>query len=168
MTDSRKVVAIVGAGPAGLIAAQELSQYPSLDIHIFEQKPSVARKFLIAGRGGLNLTHSEAIPGFTEKYEENAGRFKYFLARFSPGDLINWANSLGIETFRGSSGRIFPNGLKATPLLRAWLKALDKENIHFHLKQSWQQINENNTLVFKDTEGTTMEFRVDAILYAMG
>lgn len=168
MADSRKTVAIVGAGPAGLMAAQELSQYSSLDIHIFEQKPSVGRKFLIAGRGGLNLTHSESVTGFVEKYEENAERFRRYLERFSPDDTVAWVKSLGIHTFKGSSGRIFPEGLKATPLLRAWLNILNRENIHFHLRHSWQQTTGQGSLIFKNAAAERIEFDADAILYAMG
>lgn len=168
LASSRKIVAIVGAGPAGLIAAQELSRYNTVDIHIFEQKPSVARKFLIAGRGGLNLTHSEPITTFAEKYDENKGRFTQYLGRFAPKDMLKWAETLGIKTFKGSSGRIFPDGLKATPLLRAWLKALDQENVTFHLKHSWQGTKNDGTLIFQDSEVGQIEFNTDAILYAMG
>ncbi|MEX1034377.1 MAG: TIGR03862 family flavoprotein [Sneathiella sp.] len=168
MTDRRKTVAIVGAGPAGLMAAQVLSEHSSLDIHIFDHKPSVARKFLIAGRGGLNLTHSEDITRFTQKYEENSDRFTQYLKRFSPEDMITWANSLGIETFTGSSGRMFPTGLKATPLLRSWLKLLDQRKVQFHLKHSWIETRENNSLLFRTADGTSIEFTADAILYAMG
>ena len=167
-TGSGKIVAIVGAGPAGLMAAQVLSQHSSLEIHLFDHKPSVARKFLIAGRGGLNLTHSENIAQFTQKYEENSGRFSAYLKRFSPGDMISWAKAHGIETFTGTSGRIFPTSLKATPLLRAWLTHLDQQKVQFHLKHSWIETKENKILIFRTAEGKTLEFDADAVLYAMG
>lgn len=164
----KKIVTIIGAGPAGLIAAQILSRIDTLQIHVFEQKPSVARKFLIAGRGGLNLTHSEPLPHFTEKYEENAARFASFLARFSPEDMITWAESLGIPVFKGSSGRVFPEGLKATPLLRAWLKQLEAAQVQFHLKHRWLKTRGNQTLVFSTPDAPAFEFKADAILYALG
>ncbi|WP_340149812.1 TIGR03862 family flavoprotein [uncultured Sneathiella sp.] len=161
-------MAIVGAGPAGLMAAQVLSQHSSVEVHLFDHKPSVARKFLIAGRGGLNLTHSEDIAHFTRKYAENSTRFSEYLNRFSPDDMIRWASTLGIETFKGSSGRIFPTGLKATPLLRAWLALLDEQNVQLHLKHSWIETRENRTLIFRTAVGKTVEFDADAVLYAMG
>jgi uncharacterized flavoprotein (TIGR03862 family) len=164
----KKTVAIIGAGPAGLIAAETLCQLENVDIHIFERKPSVARKFLLAGRGGLNLTHSDQVMDFVKKYGNDAARFEKFLERFSPEDLIAWAHSLGINTFKGSSGRIFPKGLKATPLLRAWLKLLDQDNIHFHLQHSWQQTTETGKLIFQKSNAEQIEFAADVILYAMG
>ncbi|MAZ02192.1 MAG: aminoacetone oxidase family FAD-binding enzyme [Sneathiella sp.] len=167
-TGSGKIVAIVGAGPTGLMAAQVLSRHSSIEVHLFDHKPSVARKFLIAGRGGLNLTHSEDVTHFTRKYAENSARFSQYLNRFSPDDMISWASALSIETFKGSSGRIFPTGLKATPLLRAWLALLDEQNVQFHLKHSWIEIRDNKTLIFRTAEGKTVEFEADAVLYAMG
>lgn len=168
MAHPKKTVAIIGAGPAGLIAAQRLSQYDDLDIHIFDQKPSVARKFLLAGRGGLNLTHSEPRDRFVQKYDENSERFSHFLDRFSPQDMISWAYALGIKTFKGSSGRIFPEGLKATPLLRAWLRQLDRNNVHFHLKHSWRDLAANNRHIFLNGDGQSVEFTADASIFAMG
>ncbi|MCR9214261.1 MAG: TIGR03862 family flavoprotein [Proteobacteria bacterium] len=168
MALSRKTVAIVGAGPAGLIAAEILSRHDTLDIHIFEKKPSAARKFLIAGRGGLNLTHSEPIDDFIQKYEPHKDRFGAYLKRFSPQDMIAWALSLGVETFKGSSGRIFPKGLKATPLLRAWLSRLSRDNIHFHLKHSWIETKDDGTLIFSGPEDENVDFLADAVLFAMG
>jgi uncharacterized flavoprotein (TIGR03862 family) len=150
------------------MAAQILSAFENVDIHIFEQKPSVARKFLIAGRGGLNLTHSESLPEFTKKYGENAPRFEKYLSRFSPEKMIEWATSLGITLFKGSSGRMFPTGLKATPLLRAWLKVLDQPNIHFHLKHSWIKAGPDNNLLFNLPKNQQFDFKADAILYALG
>ncbi|MEH6527032.1 MAG: TIGR03862 family flavoprotein [Sneathiella sp.] len=168
MASRTKIIAIIGAGPAGLIAAQKLSKIENLQIHVFDQKPSVARKFLIAGRGGLNLTHSEPLPKFTEKYEENAARFAQFLARFSPDDMINWATSLGVSLFKGSSGRMFPDGLKATPLLRAWLKELEGAQVQFHLKHRWLKTEADQKLLFSTPDTPSFEFEADAILYAMG
>ncbi|USG60954.1 TIGR03862 family flavoprotein [Sneathiella marina] len=163
-----KIVAIIGAGPAGLIAAQKLSGIENLQLHVFDQKPSVARKFLIAGRGGLNLTHSEPLTHFTEKYAENAERFSAFLKRFSPEDMMNWAAALGISVFKGSSGRIFPDGLKATPLLRAWLKELERAQVQFHLRHRWLKTGDDQTLVFSTQDNPALAFKADAILYAMG
>ncbi len=168
LTEPRKTVAIVGAGPAGLMAAEILAGHASVDIHIFEKKPSAARKFLIAGRGGLNLTHSEPTADFVQKYNSRKDRFSSYLERFSPQDMIAWAHSLGIETFAGSSGRIFPKGLKATPLLRAWLNRLTRDNIHFHFKHSWRETKDDGTLIFSSREEGTVAFRADAALFALG
>jgi uncharacterized flavoprotein (TIGR03862 family) len=132
-------VAIYGAGPAGLIAAEKLLQQ-GFEVHIFDRMVSPARKFLMAGRGGLNLTHSENIEEFLSRYHDCPPWFLDIIRDFSPQDLQTWAHDLGIETFIGSSGRVFPKAMKASPLLRAWLKRLDKA--HFHFKHEFTGVQD--------------------------
>ena len=123
MSDSARTIHIIGAGPAGLMAAERLAR-AGLAVTVHEAMPSVARKFLMAGRGGLNLTHSEALAPFTGRYGDAAGTVAAWLDTFSPTHLIGWAEGLGQATFTGSSGRVFPRAMKASPLLRAWLGRL--------------------------------------------
>ena len=116
-------VAIVGGGPAGLMAAEILSQMGH-EVHLFDAMPSVGRKFLLAGRGGLNLTHSEDFDKFSARYAESQNYLQPVLSAWGAKDLCQWAESLGVETFVGSSGRVFPKEMKAAPLLRSWLSRL--------------------------------------------
>ncbi len=126
MTDSAKnlhTVIIIGGGPAGLMAAEVLSQ-AGVRVDLYDAMPSVGRKFLLAGRGGLNLTHSEDLELFLSRYGDRRPQIEPLLEAFSPDDLRAWATNLGIKTFVGSSGRVFPTDMKASPLLRAWLNRL--------------------------------------------
>ena len=116
-------VAVLGGGPAGLMAAQTLSQQ-GRSVHLFDGMPSVGRKFLLAGRGGLNLTHSEPLATFVTRFGAHQAQMQSLLTQWGPQDLRAWAADLGIETFVGSSGRVFPQEMKAAPLLRAWLHRL--------------------------------------------
>ncbi|MDI1348313.1 TIGR03862 family flavoprotein [Aquabacterium sp.] len=129
-------VAIVGGGPAGLMAAELLSQ-SGIQVDLFDTKPSVGRKFLLAGRGGLNLTHSEPLPRFQARFAERSEWLSPLLEAFGPDALRAWAQGLGIETFVGSSGRVFPTDLKAAPLLRAWLHRLRQQGVRFHMRHRW-------------------------------
>ena len=129
-------VAIVGGGPAGLMAAELLSQ-SGVQVDLFDTKPSVGRKFLLAGRGGLNLTHSEPLPRFQTRFAERSALLSPLLDAFGPDALRAWAQGLGIETFVGSSGRVFPTDLKAAPLLRAWLHRLRQQGVRFHMRHRW-------------------------------
>ena len=129
-------VAIVGGGPAGLMAAELLSQ-SGIQVDLFDTKPSVGRKFLLAGRGGLNLTHSEPLPRFQARFAERSEWLSPLLEDFGPDALRAWAQGLGIETFVGSSGRVFPTDLKAAPLLRAWLHRLRQQGVRFHMRHRW-------------------------------
>jgi uncharacterized flavoprotein (TIGR03862 family) len=131
-----KTAAVIGAGPAGLMAAEVLSA-GGLAVTVYDRMPSVGRKFLMAGRGGLNLTHSESLDKFLARYGAASAHLKLMLEAFPPYALINWANSLGAETFTGSSGRIFPKAMKASPLLRAWLERLNRQNVQFRLRHDW-------------------------------
>jgi uncharacterized flavoprotein (TIGR03862 family) len=130
-------VAIVGAGPAGLFAAEILSA-AGKRVVVYERMPSVARKFLMAGRGGLNLTHSEPFDRFITRYGAAAERLRPMLEAFTPSDLRAWADGLGAETFIGSSGRVFPKAMKASPLLRAWLARLEAQGVAIRTRTMWR------------------------------
>ena len=129
-------MAIIGGGPAGLMAAEVLSQQ-GVKVDVYDAMSSLGRKFLMAGKSGLNLTHSEPIEKFVARYGNRRAQVEAWLNDFSPNDLREWARGLGIETFVGTSGRVFPVRMKASPLLRAWLKRLGEAGINFHLKHRW-------------------------------
>src|SRR3954466_6140781 len=129
-TDERSLddvprAAVIGGGPAGLMAAEVMAR-AGIHVEVFDATPSVGRKLLLAGRGGLNLAHSEPLERFVTRYGDRAPRVASWLDRFSPDDLRAWAAELGIETFVGTSGRVFPIQFKASPLLRAWLRRLER------------------------------------------
>lgn len=127
---------VIGGGPAGLMAAQVLAE-AGCRVDLFDAMPSVGRKFLLAGKGGLNLTHSEALPAFVARYGARAAQVAPWLAAWPPRALRDWAATLGVETFVGSSGRVFPRDLKAAPLLRAWLHRLREQGVRLHMRQRW-------------------------------
>jgi uncharacterized flavoprotein (TIGR03862 family) len=129
-------VVIIGGGPAGLMAAEVLIQH-GVKVDVYDSMPSLGRKFLMAGRGGLNLTHSEPFEKFVSRYGNRRGNIEPMLKSFGPDELIKWASGLGIETFVGTSGRVFPKEMKSSPLLRAWLKRLDEAGVNFHLGHKW-------------------------------
>ena len=135
MASEKYDVLVVGGGPAGLRAA-EIASAAGLRTLLADHKPSVGRKFLVAGRGGLNLTHSEPVEKFPERYGASAARWQSLLADFSPDDLRNWAKALGIETFIGTSGRIFPLTKQAAPLLRRWIERLREQGVSFRPRYS--------------------------------
>jgi uncharacterized flavoprotein (TIGR03862 family) len=145
-------VAIVGAGPAGLIAAEVLAQ-GGARVMVYDAMPSVGRKFLMAGRGGLNLTHSEKLPAFITRYREAMPQLAAAIEAFPPDALRAWSEALGQPTFVGSSGRIFPKTLKASPLLRAWLRRLDAMGVKFVLRQRWTGWDESGRLLFQTPDG---------------
>ena len=144
-------VAVIGAGPAGLMAAQVLAEGGS-KVTIYERMPSAGRKFLMAGRGGLNLTHSEPIEHFLSRYGPAAKAVAPWVEAFSPGDLIAWAEGLGQPTFVGSSGRVFPKALKASPLLRAWLARLNALGVVLQTRHDWQGWDAQGRLRFETPE----------------
>ncbi|CAM3131696.1 NAD(P)/FAD-dependent oxidoreductase [Asticcacaulis taihuensis] len=141
-------IIIIGAGPAGLMAAEILSA-AGRHVEIYDRMPSVARKFLMAGRGGLNLTHSEPFDRFVTRYGKRAPLLKPALEAFTPKDLRAWADGLGAETFIGTSGRIFPKAMKASPLLRAWLKRLEAQGVVLHTRHEWRGW-QDGALLFND------------------
>lgn len=140
-------IAIVGAGPAGLIAADILSA-AGKRVVVYERMPSVARKFLMAGRGGLNLTHSEPFAQFVTRYGEAQSQLAPILEAFTPNDLIAWVNGLGQETLIGSSGRVFPKAMKASPLLRALLQRLAAQGVEIQTRARWTGWDEAGALRF--------------------
>jgi uncharacterized flavoprotein (TIGR03862 family) len=160
-------VAIVGAGPAGLIAAETLSA-AGRRVVVFERMPSVARKFLMAGRGGLNLTHSEPFGDFMSRYGEARAHLQPMLEAFSPHDLIAWAEKLGQQTFVGSSGRVFPKVMKTSPLLRAWLARLQTQGVEIHTRRRWCGWSGGGALRFARDDGADETFEASSTLLALG
>ncbi len=164
-------VAIVGGGPAGLMAAEVLSQ-AGVSVHLFDAMPSVGRKFLLAGKGGLNLTHSEPSEPFRGRYGSRRAEVGKWLDHMDAEAVRRWAKGLGVETFVGSSGRVFPLEMKAAPLLRAWLQRLRHPAsgvpVQFHMRHRWQGWD-GHTLAFEPT-GTAGVTRVHAraTLVALG
>jgi uncharacterized flavoprotein (TIGR03862 family) len=128
--------AVIGAGPAGLMAAQELAA-AGWPVDVFDAMPSVGRKFLLAGKGGLNLTHAEPLGEFLARYGARRAELAPLLHAFGPQAMRDWAHGLGVPTFVGSSGRVFPQSMKAAPLLRAWLHRLRESGVRFHMRHRW-------------------------------
>ena len=159
-----KSVAVIGGGPAGLMAADVLT---ASGASVVDRMPSVGRKFLLAGRGGLNLTHSDPLDLFLSRYGAARPHLEPALKRFPPDALRAFSESLGQETFVGSSGRVFPKALKASPLLRAWLRALDARGVVFRLRHHWRGWNESGELVFDSPEGRIAN-KPDATVLALG
>jgi uncharacterized flavoprotein (TIGR03862 family) len=169
MKSSQPQVAIIGGGPAGLMTAERLLQ-AGLQVDLFDAMPSVGRKFLLAGKGGLNLTHSEPIEPFLTRYGERAPEISRWLIGFSPQALRDWAHSLGIETFVGSSGRVFPIEMKAAPLLRAWLHRLRLQGLRLHARHRWQGWAEGDapTLLHFASPDGPVSVQPDAVVLALG
>ncbi|RAK58572.1 aminoacetone oxidase family FAD-binding enzyme [Phenylobacterium hankyongense] len=166
MSPPRPAVAIVGAGPAGLIAAETLSAAGAA-VTVYERMPSVGRKLLMAGRGGLNLTHSEDFERFVGRYGDAAARLRPMLEALPPAALTAWAEGLGQPTFTGSSGRIFPKALKASPLLRAWLLRLQAQGVEIRTRWDWQGWDSAGALVFRTPAGE-QAVTADATILALG
>ena len=145
-------VAVIGAGPAGLMAAEVLAQ-AGARVTVYDAMPSAGRKFLMAGRGGLNLTHSEALPAFLARYGAATPNLAAAITAFPPDDLRQWSEELGQPTFVGSSGRAFPQAFKASPLLRAWLRRLDSIGVQFALRHRWIGWEQNGQLSFQAPDG---------------
>jgi uncharacterized flavoprotein (TIGR03862 family) len=159
-------VAIIGGGPAGLMAAEVLSQ-AGIRVDLYDGMPSVGRKFLLAGVGGMNITHSEAYPAFLSRYAERAPQIAPLLRGFDADALCTWIHDLGIETFIGSSGRVFPTDMKAAPLLRAWLKRLRDSGVVIHTRHRWLGWDEHGALRIDSPEGE-ITVKPDATLLALG
>jgi uncharacterized flavoprotein (TIGR03862 family) len=168
-------VAVIGGGPAGLMAAEVLSQ-GGVQVDLFDAMPSVGRKFLLAGKGGMNLTHSEARAPFIARYGKRQAEIAALLNVFGPEDLRSWAQGLGVETFIGSSGRVFPVDMKAAPLLRAWLHRLRSHGVRFHVRHRWLGwAAQDDALLFSSPVGDggvegveTRATHFDALILALG
>ncbi|WP_431206578.1 NAD(P)/FAD-dependent oxidoreductase [Bradyrhizobium betae] len=162
MTD----VAVIGAGPAGLMAAEVLAQ-GGARVVVYDAMPSAGRKFLMAGRGGLNLTHSEPLPDFLTRYREAMPHLRAAIEAFPPDALRDWSTALGQVTFVGSSGRVFPKTFKASPLLRAWLRRLDAAGVQFAFRHRWTGWDEQGRLKFQTTDDT-LAIDAKATVLALG
>jgi len=159
-------IAIVGGGPAGLFAAEHL-RAAGLEVDLYDAKGSVGRKFLIAGKGGLNLTHSDPFAVFVSRYGTRRDAVADWLRDFDADALRAWAAGLGVETFVGSSGRVFPRDLKAAPLLRGWVRRLRDQGVRFHVQHRWLGWAEGNRLRFAHPGGET-RVDADAVVLALG
>ncbi len=162
----KKRIAIIGAGPAGLMAAEVLSQW-DYDVHVYEQKPSAARKFLMAGKTGLNISHAELFEQFIQRYDR-ADWLSDWIRRWDATWIQNWMQGLGIESYVGSSGRIFPVEMKAAPLLRAWLKRLTEQGIQFHYRHACLGIQSNTVKIQDLVQQREFSEDFDAIVLACG
>jgi len=160
------LVAVVGAGPAGLMAAERLAQ-AGRAVAVYDRMPSVGRKFQLAGRGGLNLTHSEPLSRFLEHYGPARPALAPAIEAFPPEALRAWCAELGHETFVGSSGRVFPRSFKATPLLRAWLGRLARLGVRFHMGHRWTGWDGAGALRFAAASGEVV-VRPAATVLALG
>ena len=145
-------VAVIGTGPAGLMAAEVLAQ-GGAGVTVYDAMPSAGRKFLMAGRGGLNLTHSESLPAFLARYREAMPKLAAAVEAFPPDRLRQWSEQIGQPTFVGSSGRVFPEAFKASPLLRAWLRRLDSMGVQLKLRHRWTGWDEQGRLLFETPDG---------------
>ncbi|BFU91474.1 MAG: NAD(FAD)-utilizing dehydrogenase [Nitrospira sp.] len=159
-------IVIIGGGPAGLMAA-EAATTAGASVELYDAMPSVGRKFLLAGKGGLNLTHSEPIEPFLSRYGSRRAFIEPAIRAFPPATLRAWAHELGVETFIGTSGRIFPTDLKAAPLLRAWLRRLRKANVQFHVRHRWCGWDQEGLLFFTTPHGP-VHIKADAVVLALG
>jgi len=162
---NQKRIAIIGGGPAGLAAAELLS-LSGHAVTVYDAMPTFARKFLLAGKSGLNITHSEDYARFATRFGAAAGRLRPALDAFTPGDIRDWAAGLGTETFVGSSGRVFPTVMKASPLLRAWLRRLEAQGVTLRSRHRWVGFAEEGYLC-ETPEGRSI-VHCDAALLALG
>jgi uncharacterized flavoprotein (TIGR03862 family) len=163
MTMPKNDIAIIGAGPAGLMAAEVAAQ-GGAHVTVYDVMPSVGRKFLMAGRGGLNLTHSEPLPAFLSRYGDATPQLAAAITAFPPDSLREWSQALGQPTFVGSSGRVFPEAFKASPLLRAWLRRLDSVGVQFALRHRWTGWDSDGRLAFATPDGTRVVDAQAAVL----
>lgn len=166
--DAAARVAVIGGGPAGLMAAEALAA-AGARVELFDAMPSIGRKFLLAGKGGLNLTHSEPLESFLDRFGSRRTELEPMLRTFGPTELRAWAQALGIATFVGSSGRVFPTDLKAAPLLRAWLHRLRAAGVSFHMRHRWIGWGDGGDLAlrFAGPQGD-VDVEVDAVVLALG
>ncbi|MFP3186426.1 MAG: TIGR03862 family flavoprotein, partial [Paraburkholderia sp.] len=179
-------VAVIGGGPAGLMAAEALATQQGVRVNVYDAMPSVGRKFLMAGKGGMNITHSESIEPFLGRYGARREQIAPLLDAFGPDSLRAWLRDLGVETFVGSSGRVFPTDMKAAPMLRAWLHRLKEAGVRFHMRHKWvgwespdfgnatdvghedtTRRTAQQTLRFMTPTGE-QQVRADAVVFALG
>ncbi len=165
-TETVPGIAVIGGGPAGLMAA-ETARAAGIDVDVFDAMGSVGRKFLIAGKGGLNLTHSESRPAFDARYRERMHAVGEWLNDFDADALRAWAGGFGIDTYVGSSGRVFPSDRKAAPLLRGWVRRLRESGVRFHVHHRWLGWDEAGALRFATPDGERL-FAAQATVLAMG
>jgi uncharacterized flavoprotein (TIGR03862 family) len=161
-----KTAIVIGGGPAGLMAAEELA-LAGVQVDVYDAMPSVGRKFLLAGIGGLNITHAEPLEAFVSRYGARAPHLSAWLDTFSPSVLRDWVHALGIETFVGTSQRVFPKDMKSAPLLRAWLHRLRGQGVRFHARHRWLGWAEDDSLRFASPQGE-IAARSDATVLALG
>ena len=159
-------VIVIGGGPAGLMAAEVLMQ-AGVQVDLYDSMPSTGRKFLVAGRGGLNLTHAESREQFLSNYGDRQPQLEPILDQFGPDDLRSWVHGLGFETFVGTSQRVFPVGMKAAPILHAWLERLRTAGVNFHVRHKWLAWSEDGCLRFSAPDGDRSVF-ADATILALG
>jgi len=159
-------IAVIGGGPAGLMAAERVCA-AGAEVDLYDAMASVGRKFLLAGKGGLNLTHDEPVETFLSRYGSRRQQIDPLVKAFGPEALRDWVHALGIKTFAGSSGRIFPHDMKAAPLLRAWLRRLRAANVQFHVRHRWTGWNEDGALSFTTPQGP-IAVQADATILALG
>jgi uncharacterized flavoprotein (TIGR03862 family) len=160
-------VAVIGGGPAGLMAAETLAG-AGVVVDLYDAMPSVGRKFLLAGRGGLNLTHAEPAAHFRQRFPGRETEVGRWLDAFDAQALRDWCHGLGVDTFVGSSGRVFPTEMKAAPLLRAWLHRLRAAGVHFHMRHRWLGWEaDGRTLQFATESGITRS-HANATVLALG
>ena len=161
-----KTVAIIGGGPAGLMAAEVISAQ-GIYVDVYDAMPSVGRKFLMAGKSGLNITHSDPFDVFASRYGKRREQIAPLLKTFGAEQLLAWVHGLGVQTFVGSSGRVFPVEMKASPLLRAWLQRLNSSGVTLHLRHKLTGIHPDRTLQFNAPEGN-VTVQADAVILALG
>ncbi|MBJ6608974.1 MAG: TIGR03862 family flavoprotein [Candidatus Thiothrix moscowensis] len=161
-----KPVVIIGGGPAGLMAAEQLLATGYL-VDLYDAMPTVGRKFLLAGIGGLNITHAEPFPTFCSRYAERQPQIQPLLEQFGAEELRQWCSDLGVETFVGTSGRVFPKEMKAAPLLRAWLARLKQQGLRLHPRHRWLGWDEQRQLVFQNPQGH-ITAPYSAVMLALG
>ncbi|MGF6774474.1 putative flavoprotein (TIGR03862 family) [Paraburkholderia sp. GAS199] len=172
LENAHVTVAVIGGGPAGLMAAEALAQQ-GVQVDVYDAMPSVGRKFLMAGKGGMNITHSESLEPFLDRYGARRPQIEPLLAVFGPDALRSWLQALGIDTFVGSSGRVFPSDMKAAPMLRAWLHRLREAGVRFHMRHKWTgwrdagHPNPAHALRFETPEGERT-VNCDAVVFALG
>ncbi|MCH8488297.1 MAG: TIGR03862 family flavoprotein [Oceanicaulis sp.] len=160
-------IGIIGAGPAGLMAAERLAG-AGFAVDVYERMPSLARKLLMAGRGGLNLTHSEPLDAFLDRYGAARDWLEPAIRAFAPSDLLAWCEGWGQAVFTGSSGRVFPKSMKASPLLRAWLARLDGLGVTIHVRHSFCGFDDAGRILIARPDGVERPMEADAVILALG